>query len=97
MAYALGPDEDLETGVRRIWYELIERAVTDLREPERLGLSASVHDARKACFRAAIFSGAVAESSVTARNIPPAANNSAKVLACDSSRLAASRGIAPPR
>ena len=49
MAYALAPDEDTEAGIRRIGRELLERAVGDLTEPDRLGLSASVHDARKAC------------------------------------------------
>ncbi len=49
MDYALGSDEDIETGMRRIGRELLERAVTDLTRPEQLGLAASIHDARKAC------------------------------------------------
>ncbi|MEO1064502.1 MAG: CHAD domain-containing protein [Actinomycetota bacterium] len=49
MDYALGPDEELTAGVRRIGHEQLDRAIGDLAEPERLGLAASVHDARKAC------------------------------------------------
>ncbi|WP_217913982.1 CHAD domain-containing protein [Miltoncostaea marina] len=49
MAFRLDPSAPIPDEVRRLAREELEAAVAALREPDHLGLSASVHDARKRC------------------------------------------------
>src|SRR5680860_719066 len=49
MPFRLDPGAPIPDEVRRLAAEELERAVAALEDPERLGLAASVHDARKRC------------------------------------------------
>ncbi|MDY7105400.1 MAG: CHAD domain-containing protein [Actinomycetota bacterium] len=49
VAYTFRRDEPVDHAVRRIAHDQVERALTDLRDPERIGVEEAVHDCRKRC------------------------------------------------